>query len=415
MLNRLLLAAMLLVPATGCYNYAQIARDREITEAVENAGGEVLTVQEGSELSDKLYIGAIVDIFLYQCYISTDLLKNILPLETLQQIDLTGTYFHDHEIDYLIECPNLRTAHLSFTNITDNAVAQFPRFKKLSRLNLEGCEVTDKCIDDLLAMNTLEQLILWDTQVTEKGIEKLKANMPSLKIHWYQTKSEEARRARCRLVQRGHSTFCRGARPVDTDPLTYSCLLKNAWQEPFDPQTAEDLNTLSKLGQLHVEMKDGLAIPMLRQVNRIDKLELNYHSNSFQHARTEKFDEIDSLTALNVEVNLSEIPVHIYENIVQIKDLESLGLHGEEITLPIWQVLIAAPSLNKISFEDCTFPDLEQFPPAERMIQVELDLNSLSVTPEQEKQIQRLLGNKPNESEDVEKPIFLDRPSEPSQ
>src|ERR1043166_3126254 len=62
---------------------------------------------------------------------------------------------------------------LSFTQITDKAIAALAEHPKLSTLNFIGTKVTDAAIDDLRQIPDLRSINLAQTKITSKGLAQL--------------------------------------------------------------------------------------------------------------------------------------------------------------------------------------------------------------------------------------------------
>jgi uncharacterized membrane protein len=83
--------------------------------------------------------------------------------------------------------PNLVTADLSATKITDQAVAQLAVASNLRLVRLAETPVTDAAIDTLVKLPTLESVNLYGTKITDAGALKL-ASLPKLKhLYLWQT------------------------------------------------------------------------------------------------------------------------------------------------------------------------------------------------------------------------------------
>lgn len=83
--------------------------------------------------------------------------------------------------------PQLVTADLSGSNITDKSVANLEVAKQLRQIRLGETQVTDAAIDSLLKLPALESINLFGTKITDIGLLKLAA-IPNLKnLYLWQT------------------------------------------------------------------------------------------------------------------------------------------------------------------------------------------------------------------------------------
>lgn len=74
----------------------------------------------------------------------------------------------DRHVHFIVRhFPAVTDLKLNETSITDAAIAQLPRLKRLRALNIQRTAVTDAAIDDLLAIPRLKELIIAETQITD--------------------------------------------------------------------------------------------------------------------------------------------------------------------------------------------------------------------------------------------------------
>lgn len=107
-------------------------------------------------------------------------LSPILP--QLVTADLSSTKVSDASVGKLAVAENLKLIRLAETGITDASMDTLIKLKKLESINLYGTKVTNAGVMKLAELPNLKRLYLWQTAVTPETIAALKQKMPDCDI-----------------------------------------------------------------------------------------------------------------------------------------------------------------------------------------------------------------------------------------
>ena len=96
--------------------------------------------------------------------------------------DLSATKVTDQSVAKLASAKNLRLIRLSETGVTDAAIDTLLKLPALESINLYGTKVTDAGVSKLSGMPNLKRLYLWKTAVTPEAVKALKEKLPQCEI-----------------------------------------------------------------------------------------------------------------------------------------------------------------------------------------------------------------------------------------
>lgn len=107
-------------------------------------------------------------------------LAPVLP--ELVSADLSATLITDKSISMLGAAKNLRQLRLAETGITDAAIDSLLKLPALDSLNLYNTKVTDTGVLKLASIPSLKRLYLWLTAVTPEAVKALQEKLPDCEI-----------------------------------------------------------------------------------------------------------------------------------------------------------------------------------------------------------------------------------------
>lgn len=126
------------------------------------------TALNGSRTLESLQLSLV------QQPIAGDTLRQVLRLQRLAGLDLTGTNLSDEDLSSFADAPPLKHLRLGLTKITDAGVQRLCRDQRsLVTLELTETPVTDQCIESLCQLNQLETLQLARTQISDHAARQL--------------------------------------------------------------------------------------------------------------------------------------------------------------------------------------------------------------------------------------------------
>ncbi len=111
-----------------------------------------------------------------------DFAKIVPVIPNLITADLSATKITDKSVAEFSKAENLRLIRLAETDITDAALDTLAKLPELESINLYGTKVTDAGVAKLAALPKLKHLYLWKTAVTPEAIKALQAKLPECEI-----------------------------------------------------------------------------------------------------------------------------------------------------------------------------------------------------------------------------------------
>jgi hypothetical protein len=108
-------------------------------------------------------------------------LSNLKGLKKLSRLYISYSPVTDKALASIGDIMSLNALTLMYTNVTDKGLLVLKGLKQLRELSLSG-EISDAGLDNLTGLNALETLTLLDTKVTAEGKARLKKSLPKLTI-----------------------------------------------------------------------------------------------------------------------------------------------------------------------------------------------------------------------------------------
>ena len=105
----------------------------------------------------------------------------IIPLKSLEILDLSGTKISDQGLIYLKSLKRLESLDLSETKISDQGLSYLKSLTSLKRLYLSGTKISNRGLIYLKSLKGLKTLHLSGTKITSQGLYHLKS-LKNLKI-----------------------------------------------------------------------------------------------------------------------------------------------------------------------------------------------------------------------------------------
>lgn len=106
--------------------------------------------------------------------------KPVIP--NLVSADLSATKITDKSVALLKDAQYLKMLRLGETQIGDGAMKAIAELPAVESLNLFGTKVTDAGVMELAKAKSLKRVYLWQTGVTEEAITKLKEQLPEVEV-----------------------------------------------------------------------------------------------------------------------------------------------------------------------------------------------------------------------------------------
>ena len=115
--------------------------------------------------------------------LSDELFAKLTPIiPNLVSADLSASSVTDASVALLAQATELKMIRLSETGITDASIDTLVKLQKLESINLYGTKVTDAGVKKLTALPNLKRLYLWQTAVTPAAIAELQKALPGVEI-----------------------------------------------------------------------------------------------------------------------------------------------------------------------------------------------------------------------------------------
>ncbi len=106
--------------------------------------------------------------------------KPVIP--NLVSADLSATLVTDKSIALLKDAQYLKMLRLGETVVGDEAAKAIAELPAIESVNLFGTKVTDAGVKELAKAKSLKRLYLWQTEVSEEAIAELKEALPELEV-----------------------------------------------------------------------------------------------------------------------------------------------------------------------------------------------------------------------------------------
>jgi Leucine-rich repeat (LRR) protein len=107
-----------------------------------------------------------------------------LPLQSLQELNVSGTHVTGRGLASLAQLPKLTRLSLAGSKASDLFAEEVGALTKLESLSLAGCAVSDAGLKHLAGMSHLTHLDLTGTQVTADGVAALQKALPKCRIRF---------------------------------------------------------------------------------------------------------------------------------------------------------------------------------------------------------------------------------------
>lgn len=114
--------------------------------------------------------------------ITNEGLAEIAHLRSLLYLYLADCRIGDDGVKQLAGLRNLQNLSLNETDITDAGLAALKDVQALTYLNLRGTRIGDASLPHLMGLKNLEIIVLRNTDVSAAGVARLKAALPNCKV-----------------------------------------------------------------------------------------------------------------------------------------------------------------------------------------------------------------------------------------
>ncbi|MGI6417185.1 MAG: hypothetical protein ACOX1P_16105 [Thermoguttaceae bacterium] len=114
--------------------------------------------------------------------VSDNALGDVGRMKRLSAVTLIGTRVGDAGVQQLARLRNLKDLRLDGTNVTDKGLRFLVDVKGLRELGLRNTAVTDASLEWLGCLDRLELLDVRNTGVTEEGVNRLRSERPGVEI-----------------------------------------------------------------------------------------------------------------------------------------------------------------------------------------------------------------------------------------
>ncbi|MEZ6142029.1 MAG: protein kinase [Zavarzinella sp.] len=229
---------------------------------------------------------------LYYCKITNKALEHFKDCKNLQFLNIKGTLITLEGIEQLQSRSDLTILNVSNNNkIRDSDLVHLSDFKKLQELSLTGTHITDQGILHLKELKGLSGLDVSRTKITPTGIEELHQSLP-----------------KCRIT---HDSGV--IEPID-----------------IDRKAAEWV--ISKGGSVRIngQRSDIVALENLPN-DSFFLTQINLPQTRVTDADLKNIWNVKHLLGLNLAHN-NQLTDGIIQNLLQLKDLETLDLAGTKVT-----------------------------------------------------------------------------------
>ncbi|RCS50345.1 hypothetical protein DTL36_15490 [Bremerella cremea] len=112
---------------------------------------------------------------------------------------------------------------------------------------------------------------------------------------------------------------------------------------------------------------------LLNDLSRIEQLYIEQGLIEHSHSEvTDYFTKSHPRSLRELRLILDPLPSDLLARWIRTDGLTVLYLDRQVIDKQVWQAIVEAPTLRKIQFDDCKFPQIDQFSSSERPIKVEI-------------------------------------------
>jgi hypothetical protein len=112
----------------------------------------------------------------------TDSGLSLLPLESIEQLEVTYTEVTASGLEALTRCEELTHISLDGRQMTDESLEFLRGLPKLKHLGIQGPDVTDDVARALHSMKGLDSLWLYDHSITETEYQLLNQALPGTRM-----------------------------------------------------------------------------------------------------------------------------------------------------------------------------------------------------------------------------------------
>jgi hypothetical protein len=109
----------------------------------------------------------------------------------LTVLEFKGAHITDESLEHASGLEEVNVMLFNLSDLRDDQVRLFKRFRKVRGLWLSHTKLTDACIDALVEVPGLEWVKLDHSQITASGIERLRMARPQLVVHNPWSRPEE--------------------------------------------------------------------------------------------------------------------------------------------------------------------------------------------------------------------------------
>jgi tRNA A-37 threonylcarbamoyl transferase component Bud32/Leucine-rich repeat (LRR) protein len=152
-------------------------------EIIELAGTDANddTMRELAEAKKLLYVN------IASTKVTTEGLTALLPLRySLENLNVRDISIDDTAAATIAQFRRLKQLNLSKVRLTEVGLAELLKLNALTHLGLSGTPMNDKCVGVLGQMKQLKSLHLHSTHITQAGIDRLKEALPDCQISGWQ-------------------------------------------------------------------------------------------------------------------------------------------------------------------------------------------------------------------------------------
>ena len=113
------------------------------------------------------------------------LIQNLLPLRSLEDLGLRGAKVTSAGLAHLSGFPNLEKIRLYLTSVDDDGMIDLGRMSKLRLVDVASTQITDAGLGHLMELPNLEQLDVSSTTVSKETVVQFKLAHPKCTVDAY--------------------------------------------------------------------------------------------------------------------------------------------------------------------------------------------------------------------------------------
>ena len=325
----------------------------DIQKRIEDLGG-LVDVHSESDVNERrlagVKTGMISGIMLRNRDLASVDIAAVIPIESVEVLDLIGCSHVNQHADHFSQCRHLRILYMDATDFNDVSLNKVALLPALEELRLVRCDISDAGIAALKESKRLKRLLIGDTHVTKEGVVRVR---PAVGIYWSTVPSEEVRLALAALQRAGAYIGSPPENSLAERTLKglhrYTIILTEKWQD--QPEAIQWIATVAAGAATCVQF-NVRAPKVLASLERVDGVS----TISFNELSSDTVWNDDHVAVLRNAKQLNRLGLfskHVsatgLQHVAGIAGLKELELYALPFRADMFDALGACKTLQKLS------------------------------------------------------------------